>query len=54
MVVWVAALERGRQTGDFELIRRATDELARLGVLLTFLADRRPGACDPGTTREER
>ena len=36
VVAWVAALERGRQTGDFELIRRANAELARLGVTVTF------------------
>ena len=34
IVVWVAILERGRRTKDFELIRRANEELDRLGVFI--------------------
>ncbi len=34
VVVWVAALERGLRTHDFELIRKANEQLDRLGVHL--------------------
>ena len=33
---WVAVLERGRLASDFSLIRKATAELERLGVQITF------------------
>lgn len=32
VVVWIAVLERGRRARDFDLIRRANEELDRLGV----------------------
>ena len=34
VVVWVAVLERARRTRDFQLIRKANEELDRLGVFL--------------------
>jgi hypothetical protein len=37
--VWMLLLERGRQTGDFELAAQAKRELERLGVIVTY---RRP------------
>lgn len=40
--LWVAVLERGRLTHDFELVRQATAELERLGVQVTF-GDKSPG-----------
>ena len=38
-VVWLLLLERGRQSGDFELAARAKRELERLGIRVTY---RRP------------
>jgi hypothetical protein len=35
-VVWLLLLERGRQTGDFELAARAKRELARLGIRVSY------------------
>jgi hypothetical protein len=35
-VVWLLLLERGRQTGDFELATRAQKELERLGITVTY------------------
>ncbi len=40
-VVWLLLLERGRRTGDFELAARAKQELARLGILVTYRRARR-------------
>jgi hypothetical protein len=34
--VWLLLLERGRQTGDFELAARAKRELERLGITITY------------------
>ena len=34
--LWVAVLERGRLASDFSLIHKATAELERLGVQITF------------------
>jgi hypothetical protein len=49
-VVWLLLLERGRQTGDFELAARAKRELERLGVFVSY---RRPKGecCRERTTR---
>jgi hypothetical protein len=38
-LVWLLLLERGRQTGDFDIAARAKRELERLGVFVTY---RRP------------
>ncbi len=38
-LAWLLLLERGRQSGDFELAARARRELARLGITVTY---RRP------------
>ena len=35
-LIWLLLLERGRQTGDFELAARAKRELKRLGVRVTY------------------
>jgi hypothetical protein len=35
-LTWLLLLERGRQTGDFELAARAKRELERLGVRVTY------------------
>lgn len=35
-VVWLLLLERGRQTGDFDLAARAKRELERLGIRVTY------------------
>ncbi len=42
VIAWLVALERGRRTGDFDLIRRANAELARLGVTVTFASSSDP------------
>lgn len=34
--VWLLLLERGRQTGDFDLAVRAKRELERLGVFVSY------------------
>ncbi len=34
--VWLLLLERGRQTGDFQLAAQAKRELERLGVFVTY------------------
>ncbi len=39
---WFAVLERARMAGDYEMAERATRELCRLGVEITF----RPPARD--------
>lgn len=35
-LTWMLLLERGRQTGDFQLAARAKRELERLGVRVTY------------------
>jgi hypothetical protein len=35
-LVWLLLLERGRQSGDFDLAAKAKRELARLGVRVSF------------------
>jgi len=47
-IVWLLLLERGRQSGDFELAARAKNELARLGIRVTY---RRPAK---GQEKRER
>jgi len=36
-IAWFAMLERGRQTGNRALVSGAARELARLGVVVTFM-----------------
>jgi hypothetical protein len=46
-VVWLLLLERGRQTGDFELAARAKRELERLGIRVSYNRPRRRGKETP-------
>ncbi len=35
-LTWLLLLERGRQSGDFDLAARARRELARMGITVTY------------------
>lgn len=51
--VWMLLLERGRQTGDFELAARAKRELARLGVYVTYRKPRKEKCPDADAAAAE-
>jgi hypothetical protein len=53
VAAWVAVLERGLLKRDFALIRRANEQLDRLGVLVC-IGGQRYGHSEPDATAESR